>query len=264
MRGARIGTIALVCALFAVLAPLASAELTERGDLFIRFDGGIAPDALPRQVDAPISVWVTGTVRTLSGDRRPPSLRRISIALNRGGHLQTAGLPTCTRSQIEPATSAQALATCGPALVGTGQFVGRAALPEQEAFSVNGKIYAFNALVNGQTAILAHVYAAHPAPTSRIIVFQIHHRPGTFGTVLTGDLPVALNHYGYVRQISLRLHRRYSVQGQPRSYLNASCAAPVGFPGAVFPFARASMVFDDGRRLSSTLTRSCHVLSGKS
>lgn len=263
MRRARIGTIALVCALFAVVAPLADAELTERGDLFIRFDGGIAPDALPRQVDAPISVWVTGTVRTLSGDSRPPSLRRISIALNRGGHLQTAGLPTCDRSQIEPATSAQALAVCGPALVGTGRFVGRAALPEQEAFSVNGKIYAFNAVVNGQTAILAHVYAPRPVPTSRIIVFHIHHRPGTFGTVLTGDLPVALNHYGYVRQISLRLHRRYSLRGQPRSYLNASCPAPAGFPGAVFPFARASMAFDDGRRLSSTLTRSCHVLPGK-
>lgn len=263
MGWARIGTIVLVCALFAALAPSASAELTERGDLFIRFDGGIVPDALPRQVDAPISVWVTGTVRVLSGDRHPPSLRRISIALNRGGHLQTAGLPTCDRSRIEPATSAQALAACGPALVGTGRFAGRAALPEQEPFAVNGKILAFNAVVNGRTAILAHVYSGHPVPTSRIIVFQIHHRPGIFGTVLIGDLPVALNHYGYVRQISLRLRRRYRFQGESRSYLNASCAAPAGFPGAVFPFARASMAFDDGRRLSSTLTRSCHVLPGK-
>jgi len=246
------------------LAPSVSAELTERGDLFIRFDGGIVPDALPRQVDAPISVWVTGTVRVLSGNSHPPSLRRISIALNRSGHLQTAGLPTCDRSRIEPATSAQALAVCGPALVGTGHFAGRAALPEQETFPVNGKILAFNAVVNGHTAILAQVYSGHPVPTSRIIVFQIHHRHGIFGTVITGDLPVALNHYGYVRQISLRLHRRYRFGGKSRSYLNASCAAPAGFPGAVFPFARASMVFDDGRRLSSTLTRSCHVLPGES
>lgn len=262
MRGARIGTIALVCLLS--LAPLAAAELTERGDLFIRFDGGLTPDALPRHVDAPIAVWVKGTVRVLSGTRRPPSLRRISIALNRGGHLETDGLPTCNRSQIDPATSAEALALCGPALVGTGRFVGKAALPGQEAFSVYGDILAFNAVVNGRTAIFAHIYTDQPVPSSRIIVFQIHHRPGTFGTVLTGELPVALNHYGYVRQISLRLHRRYSFKGRSRSYLNASCPAPAGFPGAIFPFARASMVFDDGRRLSSTLRRSCRVRPGKS
>lgn len=256
-----IGAVAAAVLLSVTFTSSAGAELTERGDLFIRFDGGLVPDALPRQHHAPISVWVTGTVRTLSGDR-PPSLRRITIALNRGGHVQTAGLPTCDRSQINPATSAQALAACRPALVGTGHFSGRAALPEQDTFAVNGKIYAFNAVVNGRTAILAHVYSGHPVPTSRVIVFHIHHRAGTFGTVLTGDLPVALNHYGYVRQISLRLHRRYRVRGQRRSYLNASCAAPAGFPGAVFPFARASMVFDDGRRLSSTLSRSCRVLSG--
>jgi len=128
---------------------------------------------------------------------------------------------------------------------------------------VKGKILAFNAVLNGHTAIFAHVYTGRPVPTSRIIVFKIHHRSGTFGTVLTGDLPVALNHYGYVKQISLRLHRRYFAQGQLRSYLNASCAAPPGFPGAVFPFARAAMTFDDGRRLSSTLSRSCRVQASK-
>lgn len=262
MRGAWIGTVVLICALFVVPATPAGAELTERGDLFIRFDGGLTPDALPRNDPAPISVWVTGTVRTLSGDR-PPSLRRISIALNRGGRLQTAGLPTCDRSLIDPASSAQALAACGDALVGTGQFAGRAALPDQDTFAVDGKIYAFNAVVNGHTAIYAHIYSPDPVPTSRIIVFHIHRRPGTYGTVLTGDLPVALNHYGYVRQISLNLQRRYRVRGEARSYLNASCAAPAGFPAAVFPFARASMVFEDGRRLSSTLNRSCRVLRGE-
>jgi len=177
--------------------------------------------------------------------------------------METAGLPTCDRSRIDPASTAEALAACGPALVGSGHFAGMAALPEQEPFPVSGRILAFNAVVNGHRVIFAHVYASHPVPTSRVIVFKIRRRSGTFGTVLTGDLPVALNHYGYVKQISLRLYRRYSVNGQLRSYLNASCAAPPGFPGAVFPLARAGMVFDDGRRLSSTVSRSCHVLSGE-
>ena len=37
-------------------APPASAELVAKGDLFVHFDGGISPNALPRDEKAPISV----------------------------------------------------------------------------------------------------------------------------------------------------------------------------------------------------------------
>lgn len=122
-------------------APGASAELTEHGDLFVRFHGGIEPTALPRHELAPISVGVGGAIKTL--------------------------------------------------------------------------------------------------PAAR--------------------LSAILNHYGYITMIALRLHRTYRFRGQARSYLSAACVAPAGFPGASFPFARASMSFADGRRLSSTLIRSCRV-----
>ena len=49
------------------------------------------------------------------------------------------------------------------------------------------------------------------------------------------------------------------LRGKPRSYLSAGCPAPVGFPGAVFPLARASFGFADGRVLSATMQRSCSV-----
>ena len=83
-------------------------------------------------------------------------------------------------------------------------------------------------------------------PITRIIVFRIRRTGGTFGTILTGNLPDSLNHYGYVVGIYLRLFRRYVFHGEQRSY---TCVAPAGFPGATFPFARASMKFADGRRL---------------
>ena len=101
-------------------AALANAELIERGDLFVKFQGGIAPTALPRHADAPISVRVDGTVRSLSKER-PPALRFIAIAINRGGRIDTRGLPLCRRSQIEAVSSAQALEACGSALVGKGR-----------------------------------------------------------------------------------------------------------------------------------------------
>ena len=245
-------------ALFLSIAIPARAELVEHGDLFVRFQGGLAPTALPRDSLAPITVSVDGTVRSLSGER-PPALRQISIELNRGGVLDARGLPVCRVEDLVSTADDQALANCGDALVGHGSYLANTAFPEQLAFPSAGSILAFNAVVDGRSAILAHIYGTEPVAMTRIITFHIHRRPGAYGTVLTGALPPTLNRYGYVRHINLTLHRRFVYRGQPRSYLSAACPAPAGFPGAVFPFARAAMSFADGRTLTSTLTRNCKV-----
>jgi hypothetical protein len=226
---------------FALVAAMASAELTERGDLFVRFEGGISPTALPRTQLAPITVSVAGAVKTLSGER-PPALRKIKIELNRSGKLDARGLPVCRYGQLIAVEPSRALA-----------------FPEQATFPSQGHILAFNGIYHGREVILAHVYGTDPVPITRIIVFYIHRSGGTFGTTITGSLPDAVNHYGYVQGLVLRLHRNYTYRGQRRSYLSAACAAPSGFTAATFPFARASMTFADDRTLSSTLTRSCKV-----
>jgi hypothetical protein len=250
--------LAAAVALVLCCASLAHAELVERGDLFVSFKGGLEPAALPRDSLAPIGVSVDGAVRTLSGER-PPALRQIVIELNRGGIFDTHGLPRCRRRQIESSSSRAALDACGDALVGRGTYLARTAFPEQGAFPSDGKILAFNAVVGGHEAIFAHVYGTEPVPITRIITFDISHRSGVYGTVLSGELPVSVNRYGYVKRISLSLHRLFTYRGQQRSYLSAACPAPAGFPGANFAFARASMSFADGRTLASTLTRSCRV-----
>lgn len=246
---------ALACFLYAAAA---DAELVERGNLFVRFRGGIEPTALPRHDNAPIAVRVDGSVRTLSGER-PPALRFISIAINRGGRLDTKGLPRCRRSQLEPATAKQALAACRPALVGEGRYVAALALPEQDRFPLQGRVLAFNGVVEGRPAIFAHVYGADPIPNSRVLVFRIRRTQGTYGTVLTAALPIYLNRTGYLKEISLNLRRDFIYHGREHSYLSAACAAPAGFSSAVFPFVRVGMTFADGRRLASTLIRSCRV-----
>jgi hypothetical protein len=242
----------------ASVAPAAHAELTERGDLFVNFKGGIAPDALPRTKLAPIAVSVAGTVRTLSG-QRPPALRQIRIELNRGGVLDSRGLPVCRYGELIASSPQQVMEACGDAQVGSGMYRAKTAFPEQETFPSEGHILAFNGLYEGHSAILAHVYGGNPVPITRVIVFRIRRTGGTFGTVLTGRLSDAVNHYGYVVGIYLKLFRRYVFHGEQRSYISAACAAPAGFGIATFPFARASMTFADNRRLSSTLTRSCRV-----
>ena len=239
-------------------ASLAHAELIERGDLFVKFQGGIAPTALPRHAEAPISVRVDGTVRSLSRER-PPALRYIAIAVNRGGRIDTRGLPLCRRSQIESVSSAQALAACGSALVGRGRFVGAVSFPEQTAFPLRGRILAFNARAGGGRAILAHVYGDDPFPNTRILTFRIRKTQGTYGTVFTAALPASTNRYGYLKRIVLDLRREFVHRGRKRSYLSAACAAPVGTRIGIFPFVRVSMTFADGRKLASTLIRTCSV-----
>jgi hypothetical protein len=244
---------ALVCG-----AALAHAELVSRGNLFVKFNGGIAPTKLPRKANAPISVRVDGTVRTLSGER-PPALRLISIAINRGGRIETKGLPRCRRSQIEAGTSKSAMEACGDALVGTGRYSAGVTFPEQDAFPLEGKVLAFNSKIDGQRAILAHVYGKQPFPNSRIFTFRIHRSKGTYGTVLTASLPEQLNRSGFLKRIVLNLKRDYVYRGRKHSYLTAACGAPAGFTVGVFPFVKVGMTFADGRKLASTLIRTCTV-----
>lgn len=248
-------SVVLACLL---TASLADAELVERGDLFVKFSGGIAPTTLPRHQKAPISVRVDGTVRTLSGDE-PPALRWISIAINRGGTIDTRGLPVCRRSQIEAASSVQALEACGSALVGEGRYLAGVTFPEQETFPLSGKVLAFNAVVDGRRAIYAHVYGSNPFPNSRIFVFHIHKSHGTYGTILTAALPVSLNRNGYLKRIVLTLRRTFVHRGRRQSYLSAACGAPAALTTGIFPFVRVGMTFSDGRKLSSTLIRTCKV-----
>jgi hypothetical protein len=250
--------LALMLGLLCATGVLARAELTASGNLFITFNGGIAPDALPRHRAAPITVSMAGKVRTLSGDK-PPPLRNVTIALNRAGVLDTQGLPTCAKGQLEGSTGAQALASCAGALVGRGRYRARTTFPEQPTEATVGTILAFNAKLHGRQAILGQVYSIEPARSTSVIVFEIRHPAGTFGTVLSGSVPSGLSKYSYLKRISLSLHRTYSYHGRLHSYLSAPCSAPAGLSKAAFPFVHASLSFADGRTLSATLTRTCKV-----
>ena len=239
-------------------ASIAAAALTQHGDLFLTFNGDLSPTSLPRHNLAPISVSVSGTVRTPPGTK-PPPLRQIEIELNRDGRLETTGLPICHAAQLEGTTSAQALAACRDALVGSGAYAAQASFPEQATFPAQGHILAFNGLNEGRQVILAHIYGTTPVPGTSVMTFYIHHPAGAYGTQLIDNLPPSLNHYGYVKRISLTLHRTYAYRGRLHSYLSAACSAPAGLSVALFPFAHAAMRFEGGVMLASTLIRSCKV-----
>lgn len=241
----------------AVAVAHAEPEVIQRGNARVVFDGKLSPHRLPRSGTAPVRVAVSANIQPVSG-KAPPQLRRIKIEINRNGHLDTRGLPVCSLSEIQPSTTQDALSQCRRSLVGTGTFSAKLLVSGTAPFPSEGKMYAFNSVLHGRPAILAHVYGTKPAPVSYTIPFEIRKTKGTYGLVLTAEFPQFDSHKGYVSGISLDLGRNFSAGGRRHSYLSAGCPAPKGFPGAVFPFARASFAFKS-RTLTSTLTRTCQA-----
>jgi hypothetical protein len=238
------------------LTALAQAEIKQQDGLRVVFQGQLTPHALPRSGSAPVKVSVGAKISSANGSN-PPQLRKISIAINRNGRLSAKGLPLCSLREIQPSTTKDALAACRSSLVGEGSFSAKVLLPQQAPFPSAGKVFAFNGTFKGKPAILAHVYGTNPIPISYTIPFAISQAKGTFGTVLSASLPQVTSEWGYVTGLQMTLGRTFSSHGKRRSYLSAGCPAPKGFPGAVFPFAKASFAFAKGKTVTSTLTRSC-------
>jgi hypothetical protein len=246
----------LATALLALsLTALASAETTQKGDLRVSFDGKLAPHTLPRTGTAPVKVSVAAKIATTNG-ATPPRLHKISIAINRNGRFEPGGLPLCPLAAIQPTTNADALAACRGSLVGEGSFSAKVLFTQQAPFPSQGKILAFNSTLHGKPAILVHVYGTQPVPTSFTLPFELKPAKGTFGTILEASLPQVTGNSAYITGLSLTLGRSFSSHGKRRSYLSAGCPAPKGFPGASFPFAKASFAFSK-QTVTSTLTRSC-------
>lgn len=254
----RVAISALIALAVLVGAAVARGELSQKGNVRIAFNGGFTPHSLPRERLAPITVRVEGSIGT-TDDTRPPALRELRIELNRSGQISTRGLPACTMPMLQSTTSDGALARCRPALVGRGSFAATLE-PVGKLFPATGQILAFNGLYHGSPALLLHFFTRVPVQVTLILPLAISHQAeGRFGTTLTTKIPILAGGLGSITKIALEIGRRYRFEGKNRSFISASCAAPSGFPGALFTFARGSFNFVDGRTIVTSLTRDCHV-----
>lgn len=259
MRRARvwISAGALALALMA-LAAGAGAEVAQEGNLRVSFEGGLSPQALPRQGKAPVAVTLGGRIAT-TDHSTPPQLRTISIAINRNGRLDTNGLPACRYHQIQPASTREAMLACRRSIVGAGEFRANVVLPEQSPFPSRGRVVAFHGVLHGRQVVFAHIFGTEPLPQSRVLAFELGRIGGGYRTTLTAELPRVAADWGYVSGVELTLKRQFRSGGRARSYLSAGCPAPGDFSAVTFPLARASFGFEDGRVLTSTLIRTCRV-----
>src|SRR5215203_4688542 len=168
----------------AAVASTASAAVVGSEGLRITVLGQALPFKLPRHEVGPVAVFISGHIDTVSSSALP-QLQKMVIKVNRHGQLQPRGIPTCTIEQIEPATTARALASCGDALVGSGRFWASVVLPEQRPYPTRGKLLVFNGRRNRSPVLFAHIFTRQPFNGSFVITFRIKKiQEGFFGTQL--------------------------------------------------------------------------------
>lgn len=255
----RVALASLICLVALVAATVARAELNVNDGLRLSFDAGFSPKTLPREKPVPVRVQIDGRIGTLDGSR-PPQLRRIALAVNRYGLIFNRGLPQCGSGRLESTTTKIALERCRTALLGRGTLRAIVDLTQEDPIRVDGNVLAFNGRRGGRPVLYLHVNVSTPIDATVVLTFKITRpKKGRFGTVFTTRIPRIASDLGYVTDISLNLGRTYRYLGKRRSFISARCAAPAGFPGALFPFIRGNFVFADGKRISTTLVRDCTV-----
>jgi len=251
--------LAIAALLVFATASLAVAEVVQKGTIIVDVSGSMKPKTLPRKGSSPISVSVGGHIKTTKG-APTPRLTTLKIELNRSGIIDTKGLPICPYDQIQPASTSRALSNCRSALVGRGSFTAEIALEGQEAYDAKGEMLAFNGVENGKPVLYGQIYSPRPFATSFVIVFKVKKLgKGTFGTALDAVLPKTLGTWGKLTGIDLTLSRTFKGAGQKRSYLSAGCPAPKGFTKVSFSLARTTFGFEGGKKLATTLSRTCNA-----
>jgi hypothetical protein len=252
-----LGALAALALLGALGAGLARGERSQQGNLIVSLDGGLAPLKLPRQQPAPVTLHLEGGLQTADG-KLLPRVTVMELGLPGQGVLSTRGLPVCSQRRLRNTRRAEALAACGPALVGRGSLQAELVVPSQAPFTIRARLLAFNGRAGGRRAVILHAITADP-PTVAVLPFVVRPGSGRFGMTLVAHLPAALGPWPHLAHFEMTLSRRYSYRGHARSYLSASCPIPRRFTAGFFSFARASFTLAGGRRIGTAIARGCRA-----
>jgi hypothetical protein len=196
----------------------------EVGNLVLDAEGGFTPNALPRHHDAPIITHGGGKLSTLSGEI-PPVLDNFVLEFDRHGHVDTTGLPFCTKGKLVATTVKVARHHCKDAIVGKGFGSAIIALPEQRPLKVGSPITLFNGpKVGGNDTIIAHAHLDYPGPTTfivPIVIEKIH--KGVFGYRVKVKIPKIAGGYGHPIEGSAKVGVKWKYKGKEHSFINARC-----------------------------------------
>ena len=213
------------------------------------FDGKISPTAFPKKEKAPVTLTLEGKLKTTDGSHIPAA-KTVSLDFDKAGELFTKGLPTCKQGELESTLTAQAKKVCGDALVGTGRVTADIAFPEQPPFGASGPLLIFNASKGNKQALLLHVYAKVPAPTTFVVPVKIKK---------TGrQIRHQRLHQGADDHQRLRLGDELQSQDRQKMDLQGQEGEPAQ---CLLPdrslFVHGDFAFADGTKLNGTFSKPC-------
>jgi len=197
----------------------------QAGNLVAIGEGGFTPDALPRNVDAPITIFGKGRLTTVDGSL-PPVLKTIEFEFDRHGSIQTEGLPKCAAGKLQATTVPQARKLCPGAIVGKGFGHAVVKFPEQAPIPVSSPITIFNGpTIKGDPSVIAHFYTTIPAPVAFVVPVRIETiHNGRYGYRVNAEVPKIAGGSGIPISGQITIGRKWTYKGVKHSYVNARCA----------------------------------------
>jgi hypothetical protein len=252
-RTVRTLAVAIAAALTLAVAASALAIRIQAGNIVVTGDGGFTPRALPKNVNAPITIFGHGKISTVDGTL-PPVLKTIQFEFDKHGSVETIGLPICTAAKLQSTTVPQARKLCPGAIVGKGRGHAIVQFPEQAPIPVSSPITIFNGpRKGGDPTVLAHAYTTVPVPTTFVVPVRIETiHNGRYGYRVKATIPKIAGGFGVPISGSLRVGRRWTYKGREHSYVNARCA-----DGRLQ--ARGQFEFNDGTFMQGTFLKTCQV-----
>ncbi len=225
-------------------------QTVKAGNLVVTVDGGFKPQKLPRTTPAPISLNAETTLKAADGSH-PPAAKTLTLEFDKHAGINTKGLPTCSVTRLQSTLTTQAKSICGDALVGEGEAGAEIAFPEQEPFFAKGAMLVFNGRPQGgHKALIFHVYARVPAPTTFVTTAVISKATGIYGTRTVIRIPTIVAGQGSLTFAELEIERSWTYRGKEQHLLLATC------PTGRF-FTRGDLTFSDGTRMRGKVLRSC-------
>lgn len=213
------------------------------GNLEMTFNGGFTPTTLSKTKLTPISLNVSGKLKTVDGTH-PPALKEFVVETDKNGAINVKGLPVCKASQLQSQDTKHAEAICKSAIIGSGQATAEIAFPEQKPILAKSKIIAFNGGYSGGTTTLyIHAYLTVPTPAAIVTtvkVKKIHN--GRYGLKSVATIPKIAGGSGSAVDFNLTINKK--------GVLTAKC------PDGKLQ-ARGEAKFSDGTVAKAEIVRTC-------
>jgi hypothetical protein len=246
MRKHLLITMALGALIAISVAGIATAEKPVKvraGNLELTFNGGFTPKVLSKTKPTPISLNVSGEIKTVDGTH-PPALKEFVLETDKNGAVNVKGLPVCKASQLQSQDTKHAEAICKSAIIGSGTTNIQIEFPEQAPIPVNSKLLVFNGgFKGGVTTLFIHAYITVPTPAAVVTtvkISKIHN--GRYGTKSVASIPKIAGGSGSVTAFSLKVDKK--------GVLTLKCP-----DGKIY--AHGNAVFSDNTRAQAEVIRTC-------